>query len=419
MQSRWLIVIAGAIGTAAGAGIFMVYAFGILGTALSAEYHWDRSMVQYCLTSFLVAAGFGTVLLGNSMNRWGIRKPAMLSIAIFASVIAILGLLPASKILFYAAFALIGVASAAATAMPYAVSVTGWFDRERGLALGLVNTGAGFGAALAPLFADFLVTQYGWRVGFAWIAVAVGVAPILGLAFLVREPPATNVGLRTASAAASANYDYLRQREFWLIAIAILGVSLAMFGVMGSMVPLLTDRSVPRDTVTMVLSIAGISSWVGRVAVGILMDRFFAPYVAATSFALALAGVAVVAFSDAPLPIMLGAMLIGFTFGAEGDLVTFLVSRYFPMAVYSRVLGAVWITWAWGGGLGTYLVGITYQATGSYRIALMVMAGVLIAAAAAVLSLGPYAVPPLAANNTTGHGKLGTSMDHRRIAQEP
>lgn len=417
MQSRWLIVIAGAIGTAVGAGIFMVYAFGILGTAMSDEYQWDRSVVQYCLTSFLVAAGFGTVLLGNAMSRWGIRKPAMVSIAIFATVIAMLGLLPASKIFFYAAFALIGLASAAATAMPYAVSVTGWFDRERGLALGLVNTGAGFGAALAPLFANFLVSEHGWRAGFAWIAVAVGLAPILALAFLVREPPTANVRTNITT---STSHDYLRHREFWLIAISILGVSLAMFGVMGSMVPMLTDRSVPRDTVAMVLSIAGIASWVGRVAVGILMDRFFAPYVAATSFVLALVGVGLVAFSDAPLPIMVGAMLIGFTFGAEGDLVTFLVSRYFPMAVYSRVLGAVWITWAWGGGLGTYLVGVTYQATSSYGIALMVMAGVLVAAAIAVLSLGPYTVPPLpAANKSPSHAKLGTSMDHTRIAQEP
>ncbi len=413
-------MIAGAIGTAVGAGIFMVYAFGILGTAMSAEYQWDRSVVQYCLTSFLVAAGFGTVLLGNSMTRWGIRRPAMLSIAIFAAVIAMLGLLPASKILFYAAFALIGLASAAATAMPYAVSVTGWFDRERGLALGLVNTGAGFGAALAPLFANFLVTEYGWRLGFACVAVAVGLAPIFALAFLVREPPTTNACASGPSATPPASHDYLRQREFWLIAVAILGVSLAMFGVMGSMVPLLTDRSVPRGTVAMVLSIAGISSWVGRVAVGILMDRFFAPYVAAASFGLALAGVGMVAFSDAPLPIMIGAMLIGFTFGAEGDLVTFLVSRYFPMAVYSKVLGAVWITWAWGGGLGTYLVGITYQATGSYGIALLVMAGVLIAAAVAVSSLGPYTVPPLpAANNSPSHAKLGASLENRRIVQEP
>jgi MFS family permease len=406
MQSRWLIVVAGAVGTAVGAGIFMVYAFGILGPAMSAEYHWDRSVVQYCLTSFLVAAGFGTLLLGNAISRWGIRKPAMISLAIFATVIAILGLLPASTLLFYAAFAMIGLASAAATGMPYAVSVTGWFDKKRGLALGLVNAGAGVGAALAPLFANFLITHYGWRAAFAWIAVAVGLAPILGFAFLVRELPNRQHRTGGTTGQVAIEHGYLRRREFWLIALAIFGVSLAMFGVMGSMVPLLTDRNVPRETVAMVLSLAGVSSWVGRVAVGVLMDKFFAPYVGASSFALALMGVGLVAFSEAPLPIMIGAVLIGFTFGAEGDLVTFLVSRYFSMAIYSRVLGAVWITWAWGGGLGTSLVGITYTATHSYEIALLVMAGVLVAATIAVLSLGPYSIPP--ARQPTTPGTTGT-----------
>lgn len=411
MRSRWLIVVAGAVGTAVGAGIFMVYAFGMLGTAMSSEYHWDRSVVQYCLTSFLVAAGFGTLLLGNAISRWGIRKPAMISLAIFATVIAILGLLPASTKLFYAAFALIGLASAAATGMPYAVSVTGWFDKERGLALGLVNAGAGVGAALAPLFANFLITQYGWRAAFAWIAVAVGLAPILGFAFLVRELPNRQHHTGGTPGGVAIEHGYLRRREFWLIALAIFGVSLAMFGVMGSMVPLLTDRSVPRETVAMVLSIAGLSSWVGRVAVGVLMDRFFAPYVGATSFALALVGVGLVAFSEATLPIMIGAVLIGFTFGAEGDLVTFLVSRYFSMAIYSRVLGAVWITWAWGGGLGTSLVGITYSATHSYEIALLVMAGVLIAATIAVLSLGPYSIPPTRHPATSGTSGAVAALD--------
>ncbi len=381
------------MGTAVGAGIFMVYAFGILGKALTAEYQWDRSVVQFCLTSFLVATGFGTVLLGNLMSRWGVRKPAMASIALFATAIAALAILPASTLLFYGVFAVIGVSSAAATAMPYAVSVAGWFDRNRGLALGLLNTGAGVGAALAPQYADFLVTNYGWRVGFLGVAFVAGLVPLVGLGFLVREPPVTRTPVQPQPAL-TARHAYLRSRHFWLIALAILGVSIAMFGVMGSMVPMLTDRGVSGATVAAVLSIAGASSWLGRIAVGFAMDKIFAPYVATFSFALALAGVGLVAFTQAPPPLMLGAALIGFTFGAEGDLVTFLASRYFGMEIYSKVLGALWVMWAWGGGIGTYLVGVSFSATQSYGIALTVFGIVLIAASIAVLMLGPYVVPP-------------------------
>jgi predicted MFS family arabinose efflux permease len=276
--------------------------------------------------------------------------------------------------------------------MPYAVSVAGWFDRNRGLALGLVNTGAGVGAALAPQYANFLVTTYGWRVGFLGVALVAGLVPLVGLAFLVREPPVAAAAKSTASA--PLRHDYLHNRHFWLIAIGILGVSVALFGVMGSMVPMLTDRGVSGGTVAAALSVAGASSWVGRIAVGFAMDKVFAPYVATFSFALALVGVGLVAFTQATPPLILGAALIGITFGAEGDLVTYLASRYFGMGIYSRVLGALWVTWAWGGGIGTYLVGVSFSATRSYEFALTIFAAVLIASSIAVLMLGPYVNPP-------------------------
>src|SRR5688572_26803214 len=186
LKSLWWIVVAGALGSAVGAGIFMVYAFGILGKALITDFGWDRSVVQYCFTSFLVATGFGTVLLGQLIHGHGVRRPAMAYIALFACAIAALATLPPSQTLFYLVFAIIGIGGAAATAMPYAVSVSAWFDHNRGLALGLVNAGAGLGAVLAPQYANFLVNDYGWRVGFLGIAAVCGVVPLLGLGLLVR-----------------------------------------------------------------------------------------------------------------------------------------------------------------------------------------------------------------------------------------
>lgn len=396
LKSLWWTVVAGALGSAVGAGIFMVYAFGILGKALTGDYGWDRSVVQYCFTSFLVATGFGTVLLGQLIHRYSVRRPAMAYIALFACAIAIVATLPPSQALFYTAFAIIGIGGAAATAMPYAVSVSAWFDHNRGLALGLVNAGAGLGAVLAPLYANFLVGEYGWRAGFLGIAAVCGLVALLGLGFLVRDPPAERGPARVTDDPGRPWFraPYFRSRNFWIIATCILAISVAMFGVMGLMVPLLTDRDVSGSTIAAVLSAAGFSSWLGRVIVGYAMDKVFAPYVAASCFALALIGVALIALADSPAPIMIGAALVGFTFGAEGDLVTFLTSRYFSMDHYSKVLGAVWVTWAWGGGMGTYLVGVTYSATQSYEIALTVFGGVLVAASVAVCTLGPYAYPP-------------------------
>jgi predicted MFS family arabinose efflux permease len=182
----------------------------------------------------------------------------------------------------------------------------------------------------------------------------------------------------------------MRERRFWLIALPVLGISVTVFGVSGSFVPILGDRSLTPSTVAMVLSASGLSSWVGRILVGYAMDRLFAPYIAAFTFVLALAGVALLGTGDSFTSALVGAVLIGFALGAEGDVVTFLASRYFAPSQYSQVLGALWVMWAWGGGIGMAIIGLTHRATHSYQSAFLVFSVLLMASAWLICRLGPY-----------------------------
>ena len=385
--SRWWTVVAGAMGGVVGAGIIVIYSFGIFAKSFTAEFAWSRSVYSFCQTSFLVATGFGTVTLGLLIHRWGVRKPAILFVAVFATTIAVLAALPASPVLFYATFALLGISGAAATAMPYAIAVSGWFDGNRGLALGLINMGAGLGSAVAPQFANHLDQRYGWRIGLLGVAGSVAIVALSGLFFLVREPPPA----RNIRGADEGNpHGYLWTRQFWLIALPVVGISIATFGVIGSLVAMLGDRHIDAGSIANVLSTAGLSSCCARLLVGFAMDRIFAPYIAAATFILAFVGLVLTAGTSAPWALASGAALIGFALGGEGDLVTFLASRYFNPGVYSKVLGAMWVVWAWGGGLGTWLMGVTYQVTRSYTIALSGFGVILLIAAILVCCLGPY-----------------------------
>jgi predicted MFS family arabinose efflux permease len=208
--------------------------------------------------------------------------------------------------------------------------------------------------------------------------------------WLVREPPQKTATDKKSQSPTSGSARFIKERRFWLIALPVLGISVTVFGVSGSFVPILGDRSLSAATVAMVLSASGLSSWVGRIAVGYAMDRLFAPYIAAFTFVLALAGVALLGTGDSFSSALMGAVLIGFALGAEGDVVTFLASRYFSAAQYSQVLGALWVMWAWGGGIGMAIVGLTHRATHSYQIAFLVFSALLIASAWLICRLGPY-----------------------------
>ena len=121
------------------------------------------------------------------------------------------------------------------------------------------------------------------------------------------------------------------------------------------------------------------------------MDRIFAPYVAASVFVLAMIGMALLISAKSVAMITVAAVLVGLAAGAEGDILTFLVSRYFPMRAFGTVAGAIWVTWAWGGALGTYLFGLSFDVTRSYTAAIVGLIVMLAVGTLAVLRLGPYA----------------------------
>jgi MFS family permease len=396
-SNPWWTVVGGAMGNAVGAGIFMVYAFGIFGKAIATEYSWDREIISYCFTAFLVATGFGTVALGAFIARFGVRVPAAVFVGVFSAAVACVSITPASPVLFYLVFAVIGVGGAAATAMPYAVSIAGLFDRNRGMALALSVSGAGIGAALMPQLVNFLVSSYGWRTGMSATAVLIGFVPLFALAVLVRDPIRQGNQPHAAHPARKKLSvifdDYLGQPRFWLIAIPIVAISVVTFGIMASLVPLLSDRDFSNESIALALSSAGIASWFGRLAVGYLMDKVFAPYVAAGVFTATACGILLLIFGQSAPTAVSGAGLIGLALGAEADMVTFLASRYFSLRLLSKVLGALWVAWAWGGGLGTFLSGATFSATQSYSLAFGLYLLMMVVSVLVILRLGPYTYP--------------------------
>jgi predicted MFS family arabinose efflux permease len=299
--------------------------------------------------------------------------------------------------LFYLVFAVIGVGGAAATAMPYAVSIAGLFDRNRGMALALSVSGAGIGAALMPQLVNFLVSSYGWRTGMSATAVLIGFVPLFALAVLVRDPIRQGNQPHAAHPARKKLSvifdDYLGQPRFWLIAIPIVAISVVTFGIMASLVPLLSDRDFSNESIALALSSAGIASWFGRLAVGYLMDKVFAPYVAAGVFTATACGILLLIFGQSAPTAVSGAGLIGLALGAEADMVTFLASRYFSLRLLSKVLGALWVAWAWGGGLGTFLSGATFSATQSYSLAFGLYLLMMVVSVLVILRLGPYTYP--------------------------
>jgi MFS family permease len=371
----------------------MGFAFGVFVKSISAEFGWNRGTLGFCVTSFLIASGVGSLAIGHAIQRWGVRRTSIVFLSIFAAATSAVGILPASRTLMHLDFAIIGFFGTAASGLPYSVSICGWFDEHRGLALALAIAGGGLGTFLAPQYATFLLAHVGWRHSFVALGATIAVISLFGMIFLVRDPPLLPPPDKDNSQDGRTGAMYLSEKPFWLIALLILGLSVATWGILPNIVPLLTDRGVSPVRAATVLSSSGLASWIGRLAAGYLMDRIFAPIVAIGIVSLAALGLLLLAWGVPVEGAYVGAAMIGVAIGSEADILTYMVSRYFSQRVFSRVVGAMWVVWCWGGGAGTFLAGAIYNATNSYVGALWVFGFALLLALGATLLLGPYVFP--------------------------
>lgn len=140
------------------------------------------------LTSvFFLAYTVSNGLSGPVIDRLGTKRGYLACMFIWSSAVALIGL--AQNVWMLAAFmALLGLGEAGN--WPAAVKVVGeWFaPRERSLASGIFNSGAGLGALIGPTAVGLLLLHYGWRPAFVAVGL-LGYLWVFGFSLVYRTPP--------------------------------------------------------------------------------------------------------------------------------------------------------------------------------------------------------------------------------------
>lgn len=152
---------------------------------------------------------------------------------------------------------------------------------------------------------------------------------------------------------------------------------------------MLTEES-RRKPGPLATSLFGGGLLLGRTGTGYLLDRFFAPYVAAMIFACAAVGIGLLQISDSASLAFGAAFFVGVGLGAEVDIMAFLVSRYFGLTAFGAIYGVIFAGFGLAGGLGTYVMGAAFDSSGSYELVLAVMCIATAIGAVLMLCLGPY-----------------------------
>lgn len=368
---------------------------------LGQAFGWGRGPVSLALSVGALTLALATPMAGLLVDRFGARRIMVPSIVGLGLLMSSLYFLSGSLVHFYAIYFLIGVIGSGANNVTFMRVISAWFDRNRGLALGIASSGVTVGSAALAYFAQRLIDGFGWRVAYLGLGALVLFVGLPVVAIFIRERP-PEMGPEKGSATwrpeggtsirtplGMTTVDALREPTSWgMILIGFL-VAVSLNGAEIHMIPLLTDRGISPDTATGLFAlILGVFSTIGRLGTGWLFDRFFAPRVALVVFLLSGVGLTCVLVSNALWPCFIMVTLLGLGAGSESDVLGYLTGRYFGLKAFGQIYGLVFAGFMVGTAIGPYLFGLLFDLSHSYRVPLAISIG-LILAMCAVLAMLP------------------------------
>lgn len=318
--------------------------------------------------------------------RWVMASGAML---------AGLGLWMCSRVNSLAAFIfafgiIFGIGGNGIGLVPSNTSVTMWFRRRLGLALGIATMGIGFGTMILPRITGMINAQWGWRTSFQFLGYVAWALVIPILIFLrpkketdsyddegdegdeykvTSGDPITEVAV-SKKASAVGGLDLkgaLRTPSFWLLFIAFVLIVIAMYGVMLHQVPFATDRGIDKSWADWSIAVVGATSILGRLFFGWLSDHTAEKKNALyPACALLLLGMTVLIFVHNTWTLMIFSALFGFGYAAYGPVIPAVIAEVFGKLNMGAIFGAVTTGGALGGAAGPYIAGLIYDTAGSY-----------------------------------------------------
>lgn len=394
LKNRWWVVVGSVFGLFVGNGPIMQFTFGVFLLPITNEFGWARSTTSLALVIGLTMTALFVPVAGKLIDRFGIRAVTLPAIVLFAGATASLALFADTPAKFMIIYALMGIAAAGQTPLPYAKAISAWFDDKRGLALGIAMAGVGLGAAIVPQYAQALLASFGWKGAYLGLAALTLVVGVTAVSLAVREPEKlapTAVDIDRIPGVTGR--QALGSSMFWKMVLAFFAVALATNGTIAHVVPLLVDRGIEPTIATTALAFAGLALIGGRLLAGYLLDRIHAPYVAMFFFAIPLVGIGLLMAELPPAYAGLAVVLVGLGLGAEVDLIAFLASRYLGLRSFGEIYGYLFAAFMLGSGAGPYLMGYAFDQYGNYMTALGVLCVALLGACILMARLGAYVYP--------------------------
>ncbi len=364
--------------------------FGVLIIPIERTFGWDRWVISAAMSLRQLQSGIVSPTVGFLLDRFSARKLIFWSAVISGAGFIGLGF-TTGLLTFFLFFVIICLgASGVSHAVTWPVIISRWFRRNRGLAIGLAVMGPIFGTPLVILNTQ-IEQAHGWRV----VLIAYGAIVLIGitlLSMLVRDrpepyglrpdgdPPQENSAIEHSAGPAPRRADagltlraVLRTKDFWLFAGYLSGTFTINSAIQVHMIPYFEqDVGLTAAWAAVVMSIVYLTSGVGRIGGGYLLDRIDYRYVLAVvaammGFALLYLQVATVKSLWATLPF---ALMFGISLGVLVPMRGAVGAIMFGTRAIGGVLGLLQGGSIAAGVVGPLVMGVIFDLNGNYSAAI-------------------------------------------------
>ena len=355
----WVMVAIGALMTCVAIGA--MFSLAVFLDPMTRDTGWSRAGVSGAMTLNFLAMGVAGFGWGALSDRVGPR-----TVVLAGSVLLGLGLALASRATSQSAFVLtyglvVGVAAGSFFA-PMIAAVMSWMDRHRSLAVSLVSVGVGVAPLTISPFAAWLVSWMDWRTAQLVIGILAWALLIPAALFVRAAPTASHVENTNTGSAAGA----LRSAPFIVLALTYFACCAAHSGPIFHTISYAIACGIPAMAAVTVYSVEGLAGLGGRLALGVLADRYGVKRVLITGLIIQALAAGSFVFAARLGEFYAIAAVFGFAYGGVMPLYAVLAREYFPQHIMGTVLGAATMVASLGMALGPLGGGWIFDRFGEY-----------------------------------------------------